>query len=232
MLRRPATAPPNSRLSKEVTDVSEEDKIMNEAEETVEETAKEAVSEEAVSEDTQAAPDEPETAEEEKEEKKGSAKKEEKKYKSKCAALEKELGELKGSLEAERDSHLRIAAEYENFRKRTQKEKDAIYSDAVSDTVKILLPLFDDLDRAAEFTSGDNVGEGLALILKSVPDVLSKLRIEAFGEVGETFDPNLHDAMMHEENEELGESVITAVFRKGYKTGDKIIRHALVKVAN
>ena len=164
--------------------------------------------------------------------KKASGKKEEKKYKSKALALEKEVAELKAALDAEKDSHLRIAAEYDNFRKRTQKEKDGIYSDAVSDTVKELLPLFDDLDRAAEFATGDNVGEGLSLILKSVPDILAKLKIEPFGEVGDKFDPNVHDAMMHEENEECGESEITAVFRKGYRTGDKIIRHALVKVAN
>lgn len=204
--------------------MSEEEKTVNETEETTEKTAEE-IAEEAVEETA-------EETESPKEDKKGSGKKEDKKYKAKVAALEKEVGELKAKLDSEKDSHLRIAAEYENFRKRTQKEKDAIYSDAVSDTVKILLPLFDDLDRAAEFTSGDNVGEGLALILKSVPDVLSKLRIEAFGEVGDAFDPNIHDAMMHEESDEVGESVITAVFRKGYKTGDKIIRHALVKVAN
>ena len=158
--------------------------------------------------------------------------KDEKKYKLKCAALEKELAEIKEKFEAAKDSHLRVAAEYDNFRKRSQKEKDGIYSDAVSDTVKELLPLFDNLDLASSYTDGEKVGEGLSLILKSVPDVLAKLKVESFGEVGETFDPNLHDAMMHEENDELGESVRTEVYRKGYKTGDKIIRHALVKVAN
>ena len=167
---------------------------------------------------------------EEIEDKKG--RRDEKKYKSKCAALEKELSDIKAALENAKDSHLRIAAEYDNFRKRSQKEKDAIYSDAVSDTVKELLPLFDNLDLASSYTDGEKVGEGLALILKSVPDVLSKLNVEPFGERGEKFDPNLHDAMMHEENEEYGENEIVEVFRKGYKTGDKIIRHALVKVAN
>ena len=201
--------------------MSEEEKIANECEE---ETA-DAAAEDACADVTEEENDG-------KEAKKGPGRKEDKKYKAKAAALEKEVGELKAKLEAEKDSHLRVAAEYDNFRKRTQKEKDGIYSDAVSDTVKQLLPLFDDLDRAAEYADGDNVGEGLALILKSVPDVLAKLRIETFGEVGNTFDPNVHDAMMHEENDEVGESVVTAVFRKGYKTGDKIIRHALVKVAN
>jgi len=158
--------------------------------------------------------------------------KDEKKYKSKCAALEKELSEIKEKLEEEKDSHLRIAAEYDNFRKRSQKEKEGIYSDAVSDTVKELLPLFDNLDLASSYTGGENVAEGLALILKTVSDVLAKLKVEPFGEAGEKFDPNLHDAMMHEENEAYGESEIVEVFRKGYKIGDKIIRHALVKVAN
>lgn len=167
---------------------------------------------------------------EEKEDKKG--RRDEKKYKSKCAALEKEISDIKAALENAKDSQLRIAAEYDNFRKRSQKEKDAIYSDAVSDTVKELLPLFDNLDLASSYTDGEKVGEGLALILKSVPGVLSKLNVEPFGERGEKFDPNLHDAMMHEENDEFGENEIVEVFRKGYKTGDKIIRHALVKVAN
>lgn len=172
-------------------------------------------------------------AEEASEEKKGAGKgKEEKKYKSKCAALEKELAEVKAKLEEAKDSHLRVAAEYDNFRKRSQKEKEGIYSDAVSDTVKELLPLFDNLDLASSYTDGEQVAEGLSLILKSVPDVLAKLKVEPFGEAGDTFDPNLHDAMMHEENEEYGENQIIEVFRKGYKIGDKIIRHALVKVAN
>lgn len=165
-------------------------------------------------------------------EKKGEGKKEEKKFKSKCAALEKELGEIKKALDEAKDSHLRVAAEYDNFRKRSQREKDAIYSDAVADTVRELLPLFDNLDLASGYVGGENVGEGLALILKTVPDILSKLHVEAFGAKGEKFDPNFHDAMMHEENEEYGEGEIVEVFRKGYKTGDKIIRHALVKVAN
>lgn len=176
--------------------------------------------------------EETERAEEAPEEDKKSAKKEEKKFKSKCAALEKEIEAIKAKLDEAKDAHLRIAAEYDNFRKRSQKEKDAIYSDAVSDTVKELLPLFDNLDLASSYTDGDKVGEGLAMILKTVPDVLAKLKIEPFGEKGEKFDPNLHDAMMHEENEEYGENEIVEVFRKGYKTGDKIIRHALVKVAN
>ncbi|MBQ7715657.1 MAG: nucleotide exchange factor GrpE [Clostridia bacterium] len=187
--------------------------------------------EEETTEAAQADPEAPaEDVKEEKEEK--SKSRDEKKYKSKAAALEKENGELKAKIDEMQEKYLRIAAEYDNFRKRSQKEKEGIYSDAVSDTVSELLPLFDNLDRASEYVGGENVGEGLALIIKAVPDVLTKLKIEAFGEVGDKFDPNIHEAMMHEESEEHGESEITAVFRKGYRIGEKIIRHALVKVAN
>lgn len=155
-----------------------------------------------------------------------------KKLKAKTAALEKENEKLKGENEELNDKYLRVAAEYENFRRRSQKEKESIYSDAVADSIKELLPLFDNLERASSFTDSDKLAEGLELILKTVPDVLSKMRVETFGEKGDTFDPNLHNAIMHEENEEYGENEIVEVFQKGYRTGDKIIRYAMVKVAN
>ena len=160
------------------------------------------------------------------------SKKGDKKLKSKVAALEKEIEELKKQNEELNDKYLRVMAEYQNFRVRSQKEKDGVYSDAVSDTVKELLSLFDNLERASQYTEGDKVAEGLAMILKTVPDVLAKLKVESFGEAGETFGPELHNAVMHEENEEKGESEIVEVFQKGYKIGDKIIRYAMVKVAN
>ena len=167
---------------------------------------------------------EPETQEEasEKAPEEEGGKKSDKKLKSKCAKLEREIEELNKKLDETKDAHLRIAAEYDNFRKRTQREKEAIYTDAVSDTVRELLPLFDNLSLAQSYVGGENVGEGLALILKTVPDILARLNIQEFGEAGEKFDPNFHDAMMHEENEEFGEGEIVEVFRKGYKTGDKI----------
>lgn len=161
-----------------------------------------------------------------------SAKKGDKKLKSKVGALEKEIEELKKQNEELNDKYLRVMAEYQNFRVRSQKEKGGVYSDAVSDTVKELLSLFDNLERASQYTEGDKVAEGLAMILKTVPDVLAKLKVESFGETGDTFDPELHNAVMHEENEEKGESEIVDVFQKGYKIGDKIIRYAMVKVAN
>ena len=197
------------------------EEVTEEAKEPTEET--EEIKEETAETETEEAKEAPEESE---------GKKGDKKLKSKCAKLERELEEMKKTVEAAKDAHLRIAAEYDNFRKRTQREKEAIYSDAVSDTVRELLPLFDNLELAGSYVGGENVGEGLAIILKAVPDILSRLNIEPFGEAGEKFDPNFHDAMMHEENEEYGEGEIVEVFRRGYKTGDKIIRHALVKVAN
>lgn len=159
-------------------------------------------------------------------------KKEDKKHKSRIAALEKETESLKKQLEEANDKYLRIMAEYDNFRKRSKAEKDAVYSDAVSDSVKELLPLFDNLERASAYTDGDSVAKGLEMILKTIPDVLTKLNVEVFGEKGDTFDPNIHNAIMHEENDEFGESEIVEVFQRGYRIGDKIVRYSMVKVAN
>lgn len=209
------------------------------AEETVKEAVKEAVEETVINADSdgectpQSDSEECECTEsEECADEKKHGRKDEKKYKAKAAALEKKAADAEAKLSEMNDKYLRVAAEYENFRKRSQKEKEGIYSDAVSDTVKELLPLFDNLERASSFTEGDKVGEGLALILKTIPDVLSKIKVESFGEKGDSFDPNIHNAIMHEENEEYGENEIVEVFQKGYRIGEKIIRHALVKVAN
>lgn len=155
-----------------------------------------------------------------------------KKLKAKIASLEKENEKLKSEKEELNDKYLRVAAEYDNFRRRSQKEKESIYSDALSDSVKELLPLFDNLERASSFTESDKLAEGLEMILKTIPDVLEKLKVECYGQKGDSFDPNLHNAIMHEENEEYGENEIVEVFQKGYKVNDKIIRHAMVKVAN
>ena len=156
----------------------------------------------------------------------------EKKLKAKLASLEKENEKLKNENEELNDNYLRVAAEYDNFRRRSQKEKEGIYSDALSDSVKELLPLFDNLERASSFTESDKLAEGLEMILKTIPDVLAKLKVECYGQKGDSFDPNLHNAIMHEENEEYGENEIVEVFQKGYKVNEKIIRHAMVKVAN
>ena len=140
-----------------------------------------------------------------------------------------ELNEL---IKQKDDAHLRMAAEYENFRRRSREERESVYSQAVADTVGELLPIIDNLERAANFDDGEKVKEGLQLTLKTVSGVFSKLGVESVGEVGDTFDPNLHNAVLHDEDESLGEGEIVAVFEKGYKTKNKIIRFAMVKTVN
>ena len=155
--------------------------------------------------------------------------------------LKKELEEAKKSLDAEKaktaeaeDRALRLAAEYDNFRKRTQSERSGIYANAVSDTLSGLLPIIDNLQYAAKYSGGDaeKVAEGLNMILSKLPETLEKLGIRAFGEAGETFDPALHNAVMHVEDEEHGEGEIVEVLQQGYMYGDKVLRYAMVKTAN
>ena len=154
----------------------------------------------------------------------------------KLTAKNKELGDSLEKAQKEhdelQDKYLRVCAEYDNFRKRTQKERDGIFTDAYSDALKEILPIFDNLERAALYTEPDKLTEGLELIFKSAKDMLTKLGVEEFGAVGEKFDPNIHNAVMHIDDDSVGEEEIIEVFQKGYKRGDKIIRHAMVKVAN
>ena len=155
-----------------------------------------------------------------------------KKQKAKIAELEKELeAEQKKSAEAS-DKYLRTLAEYDNFRRRSREERDALYADAVGDSVRERLPIFDNLKRAAQYDEGEKLAEGVKLILKNVPAVLEKLGVEEFGAPGEKFDPNIHNAVAHEESEEFGENEIAEVLQCGYRRGDKILRFAMVKVVN
>jgi len=163
---------------------------------------------------------EPETTEEAPE-----TKKEEKQ----CKKAEKEIEALKASLAESNDKYLRLAAEYDNFRKRSAKEKSDAYSDAYSDAVKAILPLADSLDSALSFSPDD---EGIKALASLLTDILSKIGVTAIESDGKEFDPNLHNAIMHEDNEELGENIISQTFQKGYMLGEKVIRHAMVKVAN
>lgn len=167
----------------------------------------------------------------EKKEKKA-ADKEGKKLRAAVEKLEKELQTAKDAAAAAEDKYLRLAAEYDNFRKRSVKEREGIYTDAAADCIKELLPVIDNLQRATEYTAPDKVAEGLAMILGSLPAVFEKMKITSFGAPGETFDPNLHNAVMHVEDEAHGESEIVEVFQQGYSIGDRIIRYAMVKVAN
>ena len=157
-------------------------------------------------------------------------KKEKKTHKDK--KLTAEIEELKAKLAECEDKHLRMAAEYENFRRRSREEKDAIYEMAMADTVKEFLPIIDNLDRATGFTEGDKILEGLVLISKATASVFEKLGVEEYGKVGETFDPNIHNAVFHIDDESFGEGEIVEVFQKGYKKGKHIIRFAMVKTAN
>ena len=154
----------------------------------------------------------------------------------KLTAKNKELGDSLEKAQKEhdelQDKYLRVCAEYDNFRKRTQKERDGIFTDAYSDALKEILPIFDNLERAALYTEPDKLTEGLELIFKSAKEMLSKLGVEEFGAVGDKFDPTIHNAVMHIDDDSVGEDEIIEVFQKGYKRGEKIIRHAMVKVAN
>ena len=145
---------------------------------------------------------------------------------------EERIAALEAELKENDDKYLRMAAEYDNFRRRSREEKAAVYADALSDTVGELLPIIDNLERAAMYDDGEKVKEGLMMTAKSVSAVLEKLGIETVGAAGETFDPNLHNAVFHVEDESLGEGEIVEVFQKGYKKGNKIIRFAMVKTAN
>ena len=134
---------------------------------------------------------------------------------------------------AERDAHLRCAAEYDNFRKRTVKEKEASYGNGKADAVAKMLPIYDNLERALnQETSDAAYKKGVEMTMNELLKIFGTLGVEVFGNVGDEFDPNLHNAVMHIENEELPENSLSAVFQKGFRIGDKVVRFAMVQVAN
>ena len=147
-------------------------------------------------------------------------------------ALKAEVEALKSEAKEKDDKYLRLAAEYDNFRRRSREEKEATYSTAMADTVAELLPIIDNLERAVAFDDGEMVKEGLKMIAATTASVLAKLGVEAYGLPGDQFDPNLHNAVMHDEDDSGRENEITDVFQKGYKKGNKIIRFAMVKTVN
>ncbi|MBO5652800.1 MAG: nucleotide exchange factor GrpE [Clostridia bacterium] len=162
----------------------------------------------------------------------GKKKSDTKKCKADLANAKEEKEALEKELAEEKDRYLRLAAEYDNFRRRSQKEKEGIYADAIVDAVKEILPLFDNLERAGQYKEAEKVAEGLAMMAKMSDGMLEKLGVTRFGAVGEKFDAEWHNAVMHEENEAFGENEIAQVFQEGYRRGDKVIRFAMVKVAN
>lgn len=131
------------------------------------------------------------------------------------------------------DKYLRLLAEYDNYRKRSQKERDDIYPTATAAAVVKFLPVLDNFERAAAFEHADDeFGKGFDMIYQSFREVLDSLGVETAGEVGESFNPDLHNAVMHIEDEALSENVISQVLQKGYRIGDRIIRYAMVQTAN
>jgi len=146
---------------------------------------------------------------------------------------EAEVNPWEEKYNAERDAHLRVAAEFDNFRKRTIKEKEASYGNGKADAVAKMLPVYDNLERALnQETSDAAYKKGVEMTMTELVKIFTSLGVEIFGEVGEAFDPNLHNAVMHIDSEELGENTIAMVFQKGFKIGDKVVRFAMVQVAN
>ena len=144
-----------------------------------------------------------------------------------------ELEALKKSLSDQEDKFLRLAAEYDNYRRRSQKEKESAWSDAKADTAAAFLPVYDNLERALKQETADEAyKKGVEMTMTQLKEVLTKLGIEEIPALGEPFDPNLHNAVMHVEDEGAGENTIVDVFQTGFKSGDKVVRFAMVKVAN
>ncbi len=153
------------------------------------------------------------------------------------ATEESDSSEATNELCELKDRYIRLLAEYDNYRRRTQKERDGLYSDAVAEITKEWLPVIDNVERALQFAGDDNndesLSEGVRKIYKQALEVLTKLKVEEIScESGTPFDPNLHAAVMHIEDDNFGEQTVTQVFLKGYRAGDKVIRHVLVQVAN
>ena len=166
--------------------------------------------------------------------KKGCDKKKMRQMEAELAEMKKQLEEATQSLATEKDKYLRMLAEYDNFRRRTAKEKEGIYADATADAILVMLPVLDNLERAAAATPANDqesaFAQGVNLTLKSAKDAFARLGVTEIPT--ETFDPNLHNAVMHIDDETLPEGAIVEVFQKGYQKGDHVIRYAMVKVAN
>lgn len=144
-----------------------------------------------------------------------------------------ELESLKNQVAQQEDKFLRLAAEYDNYRRRTAKEKESIWNDAKADAAVAFLPVYDNLERALKQETADEAfKKGVEMTMTQLREILTKLGISEIPALGESFDPNLHNAVMHVEDEAAGENTIVDVFQAGFKLGDKVIRFAMVKVAN
>ena len=157
------------------------------------------------------------------------------KDKKKLKKAEAEIERLKSELAAEQEKYMRLYAEYDNFRRRSAKESERIYADAYSDAVTQILPIIDNLERATQYSKDDPespMAKGIELTIKSCVEALNKMGVYEIEALGKPFDPNLHNAVMHVEDEAFGENEVAEVFMKGYIKGDKVIRFSMVKVAN
>ncbi len=144
-----------------------------------------------------------------------------------------ELEQAKSDLAASQDKYLRLLAEYDNFRKRSQKEKGELYTAIRAETVGKFLPVYDNLERALnQPTTDEAYKKGVEMTMTGLVEVMEKLGVEIFGGVGDPFDPNMHNAVMHCEDESLGENTVAEVFQKGFRVGEKVVRFAMVRVAN
>ena len=192
-----------------------------ETEQTVPET-------EAVEEEVQPKAEEPKQ-----EEKPAEAPKQEKKPAKEPKAKAEKEPDLKSQLAAEKDKYLRLLAEYDNFRRRSQKEKENIYTDVRGETLKKFLPVYDSLYRALMQTAEeDPARKGLEMIMTQYENALTQLGVSLIEAVGQPFDANFHNAVMHVEDESVGENIVVEEFEKGFKIGDKVLRYSVVKVAN
>ena len=153
--------------------------------------------------------------------------------KTELEKLSEELETLQKAKDELYDKYLRTLAEYDNFRKRSQREKDAIYGDATVDAVKKLLPVLDNFERALNYECKDEeFKKGISLIQNTLVEVFENLGVKEIPAIDQQFDPNLHEAVMHIDNPAYEENIVTDVYRKGYMLGDKVIRHTMVVVAN
>ena len=144
-----------------------------------------------------------------------------------------EVNPFEEKYNAEHEAHLRLAAEYANFRKRTAVEKESSYANGKADAIEKLLPVYDNLSRAmAQETTDTAYKKGVEMTMNELVKILNGMGVEIIGQVGDTFDPNLHNAIMHTEDESVAENTITQVFQQGFKMGEKMVRFAMVQVAN
>lgn len=150
------------------------------------------------------------------------------------AAAEDRTAELEKALQDANDKHLRTLAEYDNYRKRSQREKEQAYADSKASVLTELLPVLDNFERAAgnKDAAPADYQKGVDMIFNQFTEIFKKLGVESFGEAGDTFDPNIHSAVMHTEEDGAPENSVTDVFSKGYRLGEKILRPAVVKVVN